>query len=99
MMLTLWESPAVVGLIVGAPMAILGFLGWWRSRGMDAEAKEEAEERYKAANVNQVIKGLESVIKALQDDNLVLRGTTQRLEERIDKLEREIRELRNGRNK
>lgn len=96
MILTLWESPAVVGLIVGAPMAILGFLGWWRSRGMDAAAKEAAEETYHAGRVTQVVEGLESVIKGLQDDNRALRDYQGRLDRRIERLEQQIRELRYG---
>lgn len=96
MMLTIWESPAVVGLIVGAPMAILGFLGWWRSRGMDATAAEAAEAQYHAGRVTQVVEGLESVIKGLQDDNKALRDYQGRLEQRVERLEREIREIRNG---
>jgi len=98
--LAVWyDNPAVVGLIVGAPMAILGFLGWWRSRGMDAAATKVATESFQAGRVKEVVEGLQAVIEALQEDNKYLRNTQDRLRERIEKLEGRIREIENGRNK
>lgn len=106
MILALWENPAVVGLIVGAPMAILGALGWWRSRGMDAAAKQTATETLHAGRVAEVIAGLQSIINNLKDDNEELRDNLkdcdlriEALRKRIDALYAEIRELRaeNGR--
>lgn len=93
-MLTLWESPAVVGLIVGAPMAVVAFLGWWRTRGMDADAKDAAEETYQVARVKQVVDGLDNIIERVEGELRRAYERIERQDQRIERLEREIRELR-----
>lgn len=68
-----WENPAVVGLILAIPSAVLGYLGYRRSRAIDEATEEAVTATGHVVSIQQVIDGLNGVIAALQADNKVLR--------------------------
>lgn len=92
-----YDNPAVVGLIVGAPMAILAYLGWWRTRGLDETAKQVALEAKRTSHNTQVIEEFESIIKAMQGELRRLYQLVEALRKENEKLEGRIAELENGR--
>lgn len=68
-----WENPAVVGLIIGIPTFILGWLGYRRAIKVDKSAENAAVIAAQTGSVGQVIAGLNQLIENLQDDNKVWR--------------------------
>lgn len=83
-LITVWyENPALVGLIIGAPMAILGFLGWMASKDRDEAVKEAGIASGQAVWIGQV-----------QEDNRELRERVGTLEERLDAVEAGSNDLR-----
>lgn len=71
-----WENPAVVGLVIAIPATILGYLGYRRSRDMDAAAKQAG-----------VVGGWNDFIKTVQDDNRSLREEVKGIRARLDAIE------------
>lgn len=96
-MLTVFDS-TVVGAIVAVAMALLGWAGWWRTRGMDKEAKKRSTDTESADKRREVIENLDIIIENLQGDNKALRDELGRLYQRIERLEGRIAEIENGRN-
>lgn len=89
-----YDNPAIVGLIIAAPASILGFLGWWRSRGMDEAAKVVAVEAERTTRGAEAREDLESIIDNLQADNKVLRDHQTRMEQRIEAIQERLDEIR-----
>lgn len=96
-----WENPAVVGLIIALPASILGYLGYRRSRGVDEAAKQAGDATRNATSIGQVVDGLNSVIAAVQSDNVDLRNevkslkhTVEEIRDRLDAVEKANTDLR-----
>lgn len=85
-----FENPVVVGILVGVPSAVLGFLGYQRSKTADKNAHEQGA-------VGQIIAGLNSLVTQLSADNAELRTRIEAMEQKVTALEQALREERNGR--
>jgi len=79
-----FDHPAVIGLMIGVPSALLGYFGYRRSKRADTAAE-------KTGTITQVYTGLDRIIAALQADNADLRTRLSR----IEGLEAEVRTLLN----
>lgn len=107
---SLWQHPAVIGLLVGLPSSALGYMVYRRSRDVDDVAEQAGIATGQRESIGQVVDGLNRIITALQDDNGLLRkevisGRTDidvclrnvsELRKRVDELETEIRRLKRG---
>lgn len=84
--MTWYESPLVVAIATGIFFAIPTAYALWRSKAVDAATKQTTTDSSHTAHVALAQAALESVIKALQEDNRVVRGERD--------YEREINRLR-----
>lgn len=74
-----WENPAVVGLIIGIPTFILGWLGYRRAVRVDKSTENAAVVAVQTGSVGQVISGLNDLIESLQEDNKIWRDNFKEL--------------------
>jgi hypothetical protein len=72
-------NPLLVGLVVGAPATILGYLGYRRSVRLDGVAVASAGIVQRSAEVQQIIDGLSATANLLRADNEALRAENARL--------------------
>jgi ABC-type transporter Mla subunit MlaD len=80
-------NPIVIGVLVGMPSFLLGFLGYRRSQQAD-KASESADA------IGHIIDGLNALIDALQDDNRVLRRNADALQLRLSQAATELEKLK-----
>lgn len=73
--MTFWENPITIGILIGAPSAVLGYLGYLQSKKVDKRSEESGIASGKAEAIaqsidglNKVIVGLNSLVTALQAD-------------------------------
>lgn len=78
------ENPAVVGLIVAIPSGILGYLGYRRSRHVDAVAEQAGVQSSQSTSIGQVVDGLNALVGNLQEDNRALRDHVKELNTKLD---------------
>lgn len=69
-----WENPAVVGLILAIPGAILGYLGYRRSLEVDDATEQAGLVSGQTTTIALAVDSLNKVIAVLQEDNKILRG-------------------------
>lgn len=70
---SLWQHPAVIGLLIGLPSSALGYLVYRRSRDVDKVAEQAGIATGQRESIGQVVDGLNKIITALQQDNALLR--------------------------
>lgn len=88
------ENPAVVGLIVAIPSATLGYLGYRRSRHIDAVAEQAGVQSSQSASIGQVVDGLNALVGNLQEDNRALREHVKELNVKLDRIIQDCRDLK-----
>lgn len=81
-----WSHPAVVGLLVGFPSVLLGYLIYRRSVRADEVAAQAGIASTQATSIGQVVDGLNKIIENLREDNDDLRGDVALLRERVEAL-------------
>lgn len=91
-----WENPAVVGLIIAIPGAILGYLGYRRSLKVDEAAKQAGIATSQGISVGQAVDGLNKVIAALQEDNKVLRDDVKDLRAGVELIQARLDVVESG---
>lgn len=74
-----WSHPAVIGLIIGIPSFILGWLGYKRAVKVDKSVENASVIAAQTGSVAQIITGLNSVIDNLQEDNKIWRDNFKEL--------------------
>lgn len=74
-----WSHPAVVGLLIGIPSFLLGWLGYRRAVKVDKATENSAVIATQTGSVGQVIAGLNGLIENLQEDNQVWRENFKEL--------------------
>lgn len=84
-----WENPAVVGLIIGIPAFILGYLGYRRAVKVDKSTDNAAVVAAQTGSVGQVISGLNDLIESLQEDNKIWRENFKELSLKLAEVIRE----------
>lgn len=78
--LTVWyENPAIVGLILAIPSAVLGYLGWQLTKGRDAAVKDAA-----------VASGQAMWMELVQQDNKDLREEVRELRRSVIEIQARI---------
>lgn len=90
----------IVACIAAVSAGIPTYFGYWRSKGMDEATKQEAKETGHTAHMSTVVDGLESVIRALQEDNLIGREEITKLRAArrlVDEAKGRVAEIENGR--
>lgn len=102
--------PAVIGLLVGLPSSLLGYLIYRRSRELDEAAEQAGIATAQRESIGQVVDGLNRIITALQEDNAFLRTEVSvgredvkaclrkvsDLRRRVDELEMDLRRAKKG---
>lgn len=88
------ENPALVGLVVAVPSAALGYLGYRRSRHVDAVAEQAGVSSTQATSIGQVVDGLNALVGNLQEDNRALREHVKELNVKLDLIIQECRDLK-----
>lgn len=89
----------IIALITATGLAIPAYLVLRSTRQKDEDTKQLAAESGHAAHMSVVVGGLESVIKALQEDNKIGRGEIGKLRavnEALRKAKGRIAEIENG---
>lgn len=84
-----WDNPAVVGLIIGIPTFILGWLGYRRAVRVDKSTENAAVVAAQTGSVGQVISGLNDLIESLQEDNKIWRENFKELSLKLAEVIRE----------
>lgn len=74
-----WSHPAIVGLLIGIPSFILGWLGYKRAVKVDRSVENAAVIAAQTGTVAQVIAGLNLLIENLQEDNKAWRENFKEL--------------------
>jgi len=87
----LW--PAVIGLLIGLPSALLGYLAYRRGTRSDKAAAQATISVAQSGSITQVIDGLNSLVGALQNDNAALRVAHESLREALDRSELRVTQL------
>jgi len=88
----LW--PVVIGLLIGLPSAVLGYLAYRRGTRSDKAAAQATISIAQSGSVSQIIDGLNKLVDALQDDNAALRAAQERCELRVNQLAETLALLR-----
>lgn len=88
------SNPALVGLIVGLPATVLGVIALRRTMKVDRDAAATAAISAGATAARDVVKGLNTLIDNLQEDNQMLRKEQARLQEKIIQVENDCRGIR-----
>lgn len=91
---SLFENPAVVGLLVAIPSAVLGFLGYRRSRHNDEVAERAGVATTRSTSIGQVVDGLDRLVANLQEDNKTLREHVKELNVKLDRIISECQDLK-----
>lgn len=95
---SLFENPAVIGLLVAIPSSALGYLGYRRSRQNDLVAEQAGIATTQNTSIGQVIAGLDGLVANLQEDNKALREAwrenVKELNSKIDVLVAEVQDLK-----
>lgn len=65
----LWTNPILVGLLVGIPTSVFGWLAYRRAEALDEAAAEAAALAARGDAVQRVIDGLDLIIRNLRVDN------------------------------
>lgn len=88
-------NPILVGLVVGIPSFLLGYLGYRRTNKADKATAQNTA-------VEQIIDGLNALVDNLQGDNKVLRDSVKELKSNLvtvmderDKLKKQVNYLQN----
>lgn len=79
-----FAQPAVVGLLVGLPSALLGYLVYRRSVRSDDVAAQAGIASTQVTSIGQVVDGLNKIIENQRTDIADLRGEAILLRERIE---------------
>lgn len=88
-----WENPAVVGLLIGIPSFILGWLGYKRAVKVDRATENTAAIAAQSGEVSQVIAGLNILIENLQEDNKTWRENFKELSVKLAEVIKERDQL------
>lgn len=89
--LTVWyENPAIVGLIIAVPSAVLGYLGFRRSQAVDESTKQAGIATGQSIWMGQV----QDDNKTLRDEVRELRQTVASIQARLDAVEAGSTDLR-----
>lgn len=90
----IFENPAVIGLIVALPSALLGWLGYRRSRQNDLVAERAGIATSQSASIGQVVEGMDRLVANLQADNRELREHVKELNLKLDQIISECQDLK-----
>lgn len=85
MFMNLLTNPIIVGVVVGLPTSLWGFLAYRRAEKLDEEAARVAVIATEGVAVQRVIDGLDRMVTNLQTDNREAR-------ESLGDLARQLRE-------
>lgn len=95
---SLFENPAVVGVIVAIPATAIGYIGYRRSVHNDKVAEEAAIATTQNTSIGQVIDGLNTIVFNLREDNKALRESwredVRELNLKVDELVDEVKDLK-----
>lgn len=81
--MSLLSNPMVIGLIVGLPASVFGFLAYRRSEKLDDKASQVAVIAIQGEGVQRVIDGLDRIVINLQTDNKEARELAADLTRRL----------------
>lgn len=82
-MRSLLSNPAVIGLIVGLPTSVYGYLAYRRAEKLDKDAAKVAIIAIQGEGVQRVIDGLDRMVANLQADNKDARESSEDLSRRL----------------
>lgn len=85
---------ALIGLIAGVPSVAIAYLAYRRSQRVDTVAEQAGIATRDTTSIQQVVDGLNTLVQNLQEDNQVLRAKVLALEESLDRIIAECRDLR-----
>lgn len=77
------DHPVFIGVLVGLPSAMLGYLGYRQARKNDAVAAQAGIATAESGTISQVIEGQNKLVANLQTDNAVLRTTLDAVNTRL----------------
>lgn len=88
-----WSHPAIIGLTIGIPSFILGWLGYRRAIKVDKSVENAALIAAQTGSAGQVIAGLNTLIENLQEDNKGLRNDIKELREEFKGMSLKLTEV------
>lgn len=92
--MNVFNNPIVVGLAIGFPASVLGYLAYRRTIKLDRAAAASAVATTQSDAVKQVIEGLNTINENLQEDNEVLRQNLKELGKLLETSLKENRRLK-----
>ena len=88
---TITNDPVLIGLLIGLPASIVGFLGYRRTLKVDELARETEASTARTKENRGIIKGQDRFINTLQKEIKEQRTLITDLRGRVERLEEQLR--------